>query len=184
MASRILPRDFDAYQQKAVRRFWSKVDKNGPMPVDASLGNCWMWTACSSGPAHDYGRFSMFRDGRNVSMTATRFAYELEYGEFDKTKLLCHRCDNTRCVRPSHLFPGTQKDNIQDALKKKRMTGPRGSVNGQAKLTEFDVMCIRTAYRIGGVNVRNLAFVFGVSVSGVYGITIGTNWKHLPVMSA
>lgn len=32
--------------------------------------------------------------------------------------MACHHCDNKKCVRPSHIFIGTQKDNMQDWTRK------------------------------------------------------------------
>lgn len=41
----------------------------------------------------------------------------------------CHHCDNPQCFRPSHLFVGTQLDNIYDYLNKGTSCGgyPGGS---------------------------------------------------------
>jgi len=33
----------------------------------------------------------------------------------------CHRCDNPPCCNPAHLYVGTRKQNIADAVERKRL---------------------------------------------------------------
>ena len=51
---------------------------------------------------------------------AHRIAWQLNEGPIPKGLCVLHRCDNRRCVRPSHLFLGTKKDNAIDAISKGR----------------------------------------------------------------
>jgi hypothetical protein len=96
-------------------RFWKKVDKNGPIhPV---LGTaCWVWTGYKMPFGH--GQLTISKDESCV--LTHRFSWELHHGPIPEGIKVCHRCDNPPCVRPDHLFLGTQKDNIQDAIKKGR----------------------------------------------------------------
>jgi HNH endonuclease len=55
---------------------------------------------------------------------AHRAAWALERGPIPDGALVLHRCDNPRCVRASHLFLGTQLDNMRDRAKKRRHSGP------------------------------------------------------------
>lgn len=49
-----------------------------------------------------------------------RLVWTLIHGEIEKGKVICHKCDNTRCINPDHLFIGTQSDNLMDKIKKGR----------------------------------------------------------------
>jgi hypothetical protein len=96
-------------------RFWTKVDKCGPVPEHVpELGPCWLWMA--SRFAGGYGRI----DVNKHSKVAHRVAWGLVKGDIPDGLLALHRCDNPPCVNPDHLFLGTHKDNTQDALSKGR----------------------------------------------------------------
>jgi HNH endonuclease len=91
-----------------VKRFWSKVDKNGPVPeCRPDLGPCWEWLA-GLGSATGYGNFWL--DGRTVS--AHRFAYIDVLGPVPDGLDLDHLCRNRGCVNPHHLEPVTETVNI------------------------------------------------------------------------
>ena len=95
-------------------RFWTKVNKDGPTPEHLpDLGPCWIWTGAIS--SHGYGNF---RSRRHWS--AYKFSFELENGPVQKGISELHKLDNTPCVNPSHLFLGTQLDNIRDCASKGR----------------------------------------------------------------
>lgn len=68
---------------------------------------------------HDaYGYAMLYRDGKMVR--AHRQTWIDAHGPIPRTTLVCHRCDNPRCSRLSHLFAGTHKDNSQDMARKGR----------------------------------------------------------------
>lgn len=98
----------------AAALFWCKVDKNGPVPNHCQwIGCCWEWLGTVD--KRGYGRVYMNERG----LFAHRVAYAIHYGGCPRL-LVCHHCDNPKCVRPSHLFLGTHKDNAQDCSAKGR----------------------------------------------------------------
>lgn len=83
--------------------------------------SCWEWI----GALHGKGSYAAIRSpgGRKgKQIPASHAAWFLAHGEWPD-KLVLHTCDNPKCVKPSHLFLGTFKDNRQDAIEKGRQTG-------------------------------------------------------------
>lgn len=96
-------------------RFWRHVDKEGPIPSSCpELGNCWLWTGSTKGN----NRYGAIRFANRMEL-AHRVAFFLKYGRWPRPNAL-HKCDNGLCIRATHLFEGTQKDNMRDCASKKR----------------------------------------------------------------
>lgn len=85
---------------------------------------CWLWIGYTRA---GYGRI---RDDKKNEQ-AHRVAWRLFRGPIPAGKKVLHRCDNTYCVRPSHLFLGTQLDNVRDMIRKGRRTELWGKRNGR-----------------------------------------------------
>lgn len=108
-----------------MRRFWSKVDSNGPIPKGSpELEACAMWLGTLRSPQSRSPGYGMFVHNRRTVL-AHRLAYELERGPIPEGMTLDHMCHNTdeecpggglclhrRCVRPSHLEVVTLVENI------------------------------------------------------------------------
>lgn len=92
--------------EQTAARFWSKVRKGD---------GCWEWQAKRFD--NGYGSFAV---SRNKNQGAHRVAWELTNGPIPAGMSVLHHCDNRPCVRPDHLFLGTQLDNMRDMLAKGR----------------------------------------------------------------
>lgn len=71
----------------------------------------------------------VFSDGYGgyESKRVHRLSYELFKGKLDQNKLVCHTCDNPRCINPEHLYLGSNQDNMNDMKERKRSL--KGNLN-------------------------------------------------------
>lgn len=155
-------------------RFFSQIEK--------SKDGCWNWTGSGNGR---YGQISV--NGRLEK--AHRVSYKMHNGEIPEGLYICHKCDNTLCVNPDHLFAGTQQENLIDMNNKGRNTlkndpsrAACGSDAGSAKLTDIAVMDIRSRYKKGPrhtSNTHDLAKEYGVDDSTIRRILSRTTWRHV-----
>lgn len=141
---------------------------------------CWNWTG--SFRKDGYGKLLVGSklDGSRRTVTASRASYETFVGKIPPGMVVCHKCDNPRCVNPDHLFVGTWKDNFDDMVRKGRRKQARGSRIASSKLTEADVRRIRQS----GKTPQELADRYGVNVATVRKILSGASWKHVVLAPA
>lgn len=123
------------YRKRSLEdRFWEKVNKNGPFIIDTP---CWEWTGSLT---KGYGYIGINNCTKNEY--AHRLSWIMAYGEIPDKLHVLHKCDNSKCVNPDHLWIGTNKDNQQDMIRKGRhnpVSFP-GQSNPSAKLTNEQVI--------------------------------------------
>jgi len=166
-------RDAPELRESDHARFWSKVDKNGPVPAHRpDLGPCWLWTAGLT-KRGKYGQFMV----RGRVLKAHRLAFELLRGPVNEL-CVCHHCDNPPCCNPGHMFLGTHERNHNDMRAKKRHfvpDSPKGELHHSACLTVEQVKLIRSSPERG----TDLAKKLGVTQSAVSRVRLGKVWKHV-----
>lgn len=154
-------------QAPLAQRLWEKVDVGAP-------DECWNWR----GNVGNSG-YGSIRVGAPIrrQINSHRAAYEVAHGAIPDGMYVCHHCDNRRCCNPSHLFLGTQADNIADMIAKRR--APVGSSHGMADLTDKQVLDIW--HRAGRERSASLAAEFGVATQTIGKIARRERWAHLTI---
>ncbi len=149
---------------------------------------CWEWQAARDKDGYGLGKL------RGKTTRAHRAMWILLGNAVPVyPQTLCHCCDNRRCVRPSHLFVGTNADNTHDMIAKGRsrcISGAnhwvyrdpdkirRGSKRPDAKLTEAAVLEMRKLHR-DGCTYAELARIYKVHFVTASDAIKGKKWKHV-----
>ena len=143
---------------KRQRAFWALTGRD--------CGGCWDWLGSKT--KRGYGQFKL--GGRKgMLLQAHRVAWRITNGEPGNLHVL-HKCDNTSCVNPQHLFLGTQRDNLRDAASKGR--------TANRALTEAKVRQILDL-AAAGKSYSFLARKFGVNQSNIGSILRRRTWRHV-----
>ena len=143
---------------------------------DRTLTDCWEWTGKVN------SRFPYGQIGTSKGIESThRVSYRLTHGSIPAGMLVCHKCDNPRCVNPNHLWLGSYKDNASDMIRKGRGHGgpnaPRWAdviassprPRRRKKLLDADIIAIHLDPR----GARKVGKAYGVSPQHVTRIQLG-----------
>jgi hypothetical protein len=156
------------YTPDPIEYFWDNVKKD---PVSG----CWNWRGNMF--ATGYGQFKNGRVNNGVPLAASRAAWMLFKGDIPPKNVVCHKCDNPRCVNyEDHLFIGSYSANMVDASVKKRIN--HGEDRPQSKLTEAMVREMRQL-RQQGWSWEQLVAKFGTTKNCIRSATLGQTWSHV-----
>lgn len=97
------------------------------MPVEDILykfsrpnqNGCLIWQLGTKAFGHGHINITL-ANGKKTSRNVHRWIYERIHGEIPANKVVCHSCDEPLCINPSHLFLGTQAENLKDMRDKNR----------------------------------------------------------------
>lgn len=148
-------------------RFESKYE-----PVTET--GCWLWLG---GVVSPLGHGTLRNEEQRHEL-AHRISYRLNVGPIPDGMQVLHRCDVGGCVNPTHLFLGTQGDNMRDMVAKGRENRSRnvkGESHPLAKLKESQVREIRASDEASVV----LAKRYGVSRTQITAVRLGRSWKSI-----
>jgi len=166
--------------------------------------SCWEWTGCLGGNKSQAIRYGAFRlAGKHHK--AHRVSWRIYHARSPADRVL-HTCDNPKCVNPAHLFEGSPLDNALDRKEKGRgatgdrngsrthpenlirgdlhwtKTNPeklsRGSMHWYAKLTEEDILDIRSLMAFGAER-HSLATAYNVTYENIVAIVARRTWRYL-----
>jgi len=146
------------FTEQQTKEFWEKVNKESGVIAPYVGTGCWEWTRSVNekgyGKAYIGGKF----------YAAHRAAHLMENGEIPQGMLVCHRCDNPACVRPDHLFLGTHRDNMRDAIAKGRHRNCRNLSGDTFDNRNTKIKLLYSQ----GVSVPDISEQTGVGRSAIY----------------
>lgn len=137
----------------------------------------WLWRGSRCGLFREYGQSSL----HGQRMTAHRAVWKVLGRPLPDDLDLLHQCDQTLCVNPDHLCPGTHAENLRQAVAARggQHWALRGEAHPRAKLTQEQVDAIRRRHA-AGERPTKLASEYPVSQAAIRQIVRGHRWRTSP----
>lgn len=142
--------------------------------------NCWEFQGYLD--KNGYGQVKTRRGTQYTHVVSYTFFVE----EIPVGKQINHTCDNPKCFKPSHLYAGTQIDNVNDTVRRERQASGdkigkhvRGEKHPSVKLNEEKVLFIRELYSQRQLTQEKIATIFKVSRGTIRDITTRKSWSHI-----
>jgi rRNA maturation protein Nop10 len=136
--------------------------------IDQQTG-CWNVTGKTT--PQGYKPICRRRNGVTRTLYAHRLMYEHHNGvTLQSSDVVCHSCDNPRCVNPAHLWVGSDKDNAIDTARKGRNT---------AEMTREQALYVIKKKAWAPGEFQLLASAFGVGYEAVGSAARGETWNWL-----
>lgn len=156
--------------EKKQKKFYESAKKRFKTGIKFILDktSCWEWQGTLD---KGYGILTI----QNKNIGTHRYMWETLHGRIGTSELfVCHKCDNRKCARPSHLWLGTHEENQLDKFSKDRHLF--GSKNPPAKLTEKQVIEIRNE---NSLTTSELAKKYSVCYTTIEGILKRETWTKV-----
>jgi len=137
--------------------------KSAPVP-HLNGSRCWIFTGGQSQAG--YGQItSSFKlyPGFRFYGSAHRIAWMIWKGDTMGLNVQ-HKCDHPVCINPDHLYVGTPKQNIKDAVQRRNYSDP---LNRTWKLTINSVKFIRRLLESKDYTQVEIGKAFGISQANV-----------------
>jgi hypothetical protein len=139
---------------------------------------CWIWTGHTM--PNGYGQVNY----RGETYLVHRVAYRAFVEDFPDELQINHLCHSRSCFNPSHLYVGTQQDNVDDMWRAGRASGSEarsspGERHPHAKLTEDQALKLYELAWSGRYTLQEIGDMFGLTGKYVWQIKHEYVWKHL-----
>jgi hypothetical protein len=161
-------------RERLIAGFFRRIELTVEHPeYVALLGPCFRWT----GSIHDH-RYGIFSSTR-----VHIFAYWLFLGQVSEDDNVLHKCNYRPCVRPGHLYLGTQAMNMAQKVADGRARGgvrpgQVGELNNSAKVATGQAQYALDLYAAGYRQV-DIAWLARLTQSNAHNIVRRETWKHL-----
>ncbi len=101
---------------------------------------CWLWQGHYHKDGYGWLDIGSRTDGTRGQILAHRLSWQIHFGPIPDGLGVLHKCDTPPCVRPEHLFLGTQKANMTDAAAKQRLRSFNGAKTSCPRGHPYDVI--------------------------------------------